>query len=259
VASGQSAVEGEQRVVVLRDDQVLLKDGRLPVGSDLPTAIGSVIPLIMKPSVAVLVCPGHARTVGGMTWSSSSGAMASLPDHEREELVFGLQMTNSPSRGRHCRNCGSAQRQLNVLTGRATCLSCGAVEYPRLDPAVMVLVQRGDDVLLVRRKASGTFSAVTGFVDLGESAEKACHREVLEETGVVMTAPRYVASLSWPGPHSLMLGFVAQHLHGTPAADGVENDSAAYFPISELPPLVARPNIVHALLEVFSREARVGE
>src|SRR3546814_12807457 len=92
------------------------------------------------------------------------------------------------------------------------CPACGLLAFPRLAPAVITLIERGDEALLAR---NGTFpvpmySCIAGFVEPGETPEEAVHREVAEEVGVALSAVRYVASQPWPFPHSPLVGFGAR-------------------------------------------------
>src|SRR3546814_17530164 len=88
--------------------------------------------------------------------------------------------------------------------------------YPRISPAMMVLVRKGDSSLLARHATSATarHTALAGFVESGESIEDAIHREVMEEVGLQVDNLRYFGSQSWPFPHSLMIPFTAQYAGG---------------------------------------------
>ena len=92
--------------------------------------------------------------------------------------------------------------------------ACGHTAYPRVSPAMMVLVKKGPAILLARNiavPAGGRMSALAGFVESGESIEDAIHREVREEVGLEVEGLRYFASQSWPFPHSLMIAFTAEY------------------------------------------------
>ena len=93
-----------------------------------------------------------------------------------------------------------------------TAADCRGEVFPRLDPAIIVLVTDGDRALLGRQAGwpEGRYSTIAGFVEPGESLEDAVRREVLEETGVRVGALRYHSSQPWPFPSSLMLGFIAE-------------------------------------------------
>jgi len=99
---------------------------------------------------------------------------------------------------------------------------CGAEHFPRLDPAIIVLVTDGERALLGRQASwpEGRYSTIAGFVEPGESLEDAIVREVMEETGVRATDPVYHSSQPWPFPSSLMIGFTANAAPGAePRAD----------------------------------------
>jgi NAD+ diphosphatase len=118
-----------------------------------------------------------------------------------------------------------------------TCPSCGAEHHPRTDPVVIMLVTRGDEVLLGRQAAwpPGRYSALAGFVEPGESLEEAVAREVREEARVEIAAPpRFVASQPWPFPASLMVGFIAEYASGEPHIGDAELEDVRWFARDEV-------------------------
>ena len=105
--------------------------------------------------------------------------------------------------------------------------TCGHVTYPRTDPAVIMLVEKGDRILLHRQKIwpPGMWSCLAGFVEPGETLEAAVRREVLEESGILVEEVRYAVSQPWPFPASIMIAFTARAVGGTltPALDEIED------------------------------------
>ena len=112
---------------------------------------------------------------------------------------------------RFCSRCGTATER-ELQQDSMTCPSCGQRHFPRLAPAVIVLVQRGREALLGRSPhfTKGVYSTLAGFVEPGESLEDAVRREVFEETNIRVSAVQYHSSQPWPFPSSLMLGFIAE-------------------------------------------------
>lgn len=120
---------------------------------------------------------------------------------------------------------------------RRLCQECGSLAFARQDPAIIVAVlDRADRLLLGRQVtwAPGRCSVLAGFVEAGESAEQACHREIYEESGLRLRRVRYVSSQPWPYPRSLMLGFAAWAEEGDPVVDGMEMAEASYLTRQEL-------------------------
>lgn len=127
---------------------------------------------------------------------------------------------------RFCGACATPTEMLESEPARR-CPACGQVSYPRLSPAIMVLIHRGDELLLARSPhfKPGVYSALAGFVDAGEGVEECVHREVMEEVGLSVTNLRWFSSQSWPFPHSLMLAFHADYAEGEirPQPDEIED------------------------------------
>jgi NAD+ diphosphatase len=125
-------------------------------------------------------------------------------------LAYARAMIIWHDRHRYCGRCGSATRSVEAGHARH-CEACDAKHFPRVDPAIIVLVADPDRCLLGRQPAwpPGRYSTIAGFVEPGESLEDAVAREVEEETGIAVDAVGYHSSQPWPFPSSLMLGFTA--------------------------------------------------
>jgi len=140
-------------------------------------------------------------------------AGAFLPHDEAGLLAYARALILWRQRNRHCGRCGAparAQSAGHVMT--CTDPACATEHFPRLDPAIIVLVTDGERALLGRQAAwpPGRYSTIAGFVEPGESLEDAVAREVLEETGVTTLDAEYHSSQPWPFPSSLMIGFTAR-------------------------------------------------
>lgn len=157
---------------------------------------------------------------------------------------------------RFCGRCGAIlERHADPAERAMVCPACGAHEYPRIDPSVIVLVTRGEEVLLEHNLAYGHDHAtlVAGHIEPGESAEEAVVREIREETGIRVRDVRYVGSQPWPFPSSLMLGFRAEYESGELRPDGTEIDRCGWFRRDALPPLPPPPSIAADLLARWQR------
>jgi NAD+ diphosphatase len=133
------------------------------------------------------------------------------------------------------------------------CPRCGLLFYPRLSPAVIVLVRREDEVLLARSPGfpPGMYSVLAGFVEPGESIEETIEREVREEVGVEVENLRYFGSQPWPFPNSLMIGFTADCAGGELRADPAEIEDAGWYCADNLPPLPPKVSIARAMIDEF--------
>jgi NAD+ diphosphatase len=163
--------------------------------------------------------------------------LTELPAAEAAVLACARALLVWRARHRHCGVCG-APTHARAAGHSLVCTSseCGAEFFPRIDPAVIVLVSDGDRVLLGRQHAwpAGRYSALAGFVEPGESLEDTVVREVREEAGVQVSAVKYFASQPWPFPSSLMLGFEATARHGEPLRLDGELEDARWFRAAEL-------------------------
>ncbi|WP_207539929.1 NAD(+) diphosphatase [Sabulicella rubraurantiaca] len=154
-----------------------------------------------------------------------------LPPGEASMLAHARGLMHWRVKHRFCGVCGAPCEPRSA--GNATaCTACNAQHFPRTDPAVIMLVVRGDSCLLGhshRFPNSVMYSTLAGFVEPGESLEEAVRREVLEETGVQVGQVHYHSSQPWPFPSSIMLGFHAEALSETIQIDPEELKDARWF------------------------------
>jgi NAD+ diphosphatase len=152
-----------------------------------------------------------------------------------------------------CGACGGATEHSEAQRSRR-CERCELEVFPRLSPAIIVAVERGNEILLARSPhfPSGIHSVLAGFVEPGESIEDAVVREVFEETRIRVNNVRYFGSQPWPFPNSIMIGFQADYEGGEIELDGDELEAAAFYTPDALPPVFpGRVSISQWLLADF--------
>lgn len=163
-----------------------------------------------------------------------------------------IQVLNWHQGHQFCGRCGG--RNVPHHRDRAmVCRECRLHVYPRLSPSIIVLIHRGDEVLLARnhRFPEGMFSTLAGFVEPGESIERTVHREVFEEVGLSVAPPKYMGSQSWPFPDSLMLGFHAEYDNGEIVCQEDEIAEARWFPVNDLPAIPGKMAISRWLIDSY--------
>ena len=151
--------------------------------------------------------------------------------------------------------CGRCGVSLRAKTGERAkeCPQCGLLHFPRLAPAIIVLVEQGNQLLLARSRhfMPGMYSVLAGFVEPGESLEEAVVREVKEEVGIAIKDIKYFGSQPWPFPHSLMIGFTATYASGEISLDDQEIEDAGWFTSDNLPRIPGKISIARKLIDGF--------
>ena len=178
-----------------------------------------------------------------------------IPEDELAIAALAAQIIDFDRTTQFCGRCGA--KTVQSRTERAKiCPACNRITYPRLSPAIIVLVSDGEKILLARssRFPPGMYSIIAGFVEPGESLEHAVCREAREETGVSVRNIRYFGSEPWPFPDSLMIGFVADYAGGDVIVDNNEIESAGWFDRDHLPLLPSTMSISRALIEWWRDE-----
>jgi NAD+ diphosphatase len=180
---------------------------------------------------------------------------------EEEWAIAGraVQLAEWARTHKFCGRCGTPTvRSDNDRSMK--CPACNLLAYPRLAPAMITLVTRGEgadsEALLARGVAfrAPMYSCLAGFVEPGESLEQSVIREVREEVGIEIDTPTYVSSQPWPFPHSLMLGFRANWLSGDIVCDPTEIMDAQWYRRDELPNIPPRISIARKLIDMWVAE-----
>ena len=203
---------------------------------------------------AAEVSPGSPLPLG-MNHSGVRELFFQLPADELAIAVFAVRIIDFARTTRYCGRCSARIRRLRTERV-AFCTDCNLIIYPRISPAIIILIQKGDQILLARSPhfPAGMHSVIASFVETGETLEEAAHREVKEEVGITIKNLRYVASELWQFPNSLMCGFVATHAAGEITIDNSEITSAGWFDRDHLPVLPpSRMSISRALIDAWVR------
>lgn len=195
----------------------------------------------------------------GWTWSGLRGLFGLVDDTLFALAGRAVQIIDWDRSHQFCGRCGTPTV---IKTGERArqCPACGQVHYPRLAPAVMALVRRGNDLLLARSPhfPPGMHSALAGFVEPGESLEQCLQREVKEEVGIEVGNLRYFSSQPWPFPHSLMIAFNCDYAGGEITPEPGEIEAAGWFGLDDLPLLPNPISIARRLIDATIAQIRAG-
>lgn len=153
---------------------------------------------------------------------------------------------------RYCGRCGHPMADKADERAKQ-CPACGNVVYPRISPATITAVFRGDEILLAHNRnfKEDVHSLIAGFVEPGETLEQCAAREIREEVGIRVRNIRYFSSQPWPFPDSLMVAFTAEYESGDIAVDGVEIAKAAWFGAGRLPQIPSADSIAGKIIRWY--------
>ncbi|MGZ5080402.1 MAG: NAD(+) diphosphatase, partial [Usitatibacter sp.] len=250
--------QDEPRTFVFRGNELLIReqDAALPDANALvllPIDPANVLPVGLLDGVYCRAAwvPKDTQAPDGYAFKGMRSLFGRLDETTLAIAGRAFQIADWARTHRFCGACG---RPMSRAQGeRVMKCACGHFAYPRISPAMMTLVTRGDSILLARNvavPAGGRMSALAGFLEPGESVEDAIHREVREEVGLEVKDLRYFASQSWPYPHSLMLAFTAEYAGGDIVVEASEIAEARWFgPGDKLPELSPRQSISRALID----------
>ena len=247
---------------VFRRSELLIRADRSPDSLPRFAELGSLDSRIVRlnyigllddqPSFAIEV---HDETPDPdqFVFTPLRAAFGPLDDAEWLIAARAAQVVEWDRTHQFCGRCGSATDYQPDELGKR-CPNCGLVAFPRVSPAVIVLVERGNDVLLARgaHLATGTYALIAGFVEVGETLEDAVHREIREEVGIEVEDIRYFGSQPWPFPHSIMLGFTAQYKSGDIHIEPNELEDAQFFSPHSLPQVPPRLSIARKLIDFYA-------
>jgi NAD+ diphosphatase len=152
----------------------------------------------------------------------------------------------------YCGRCGTKMEPLEGERAKI-CPVCRLINYPRISPAAITAVIKGNKILLTHNAAfkGNIHSLIAGFVEPGETIEECVHREIFEEVGLKVNNLKYFGSQPWPFPNSLMIGFTAEYKSGEISVDGQEITEAGWYDAGNLPELPGKMSIARKIIEWF--------
>jgi hydrolase, NUDIX family len=241
---------GEADVIVVDHSGFVLLDEAVAASSDTPTLrrlSGDEATCALEGSTASFIGVAGGRPIVALetsrdeaegTWEHLRAVGWRLGGDEAAVALTAVALAGWHATYHFCGRCGSP---VSLESGgwAARCASCDRVEYPRQDPAIIVLVQDHDGRVLLAHNAlwkRGFVSIIAGYVEAGESPDVTVAREVAEEVGIEIETPTYVATQPWPFGRSQMMGYCARtrQPRPTPQADGVEIEWARFYSREEL-------------------------
>lgn len=174
-----------------------------------------------------------------------------LPLEEYNKAGKASQILNWDKNSRYCPMCGVPTTQISPIAKR--CPECRQEFYPRISPAVIVLIKKEDSILLVHaRNFRGTFKGlVAGFLEPGETLEECVHREVMEETGLRIKNLKYFGSQPWPYPSGIMIGYSAEYESGTIKLQDEELSAGNFYRKDNLPEIPKKLSIARKLIDAW--------
>lgn len=188
----------------------------------------------------------------GMTFEALRKLYGNLEEDLFSLAGLAFQVMEWDRTHQYCGHCGT---QTVPVSGKRAklCPNCSLISYPRLSPAVIVLVERGTEILLARAHhfPANLYSILAGFVEPGESLEDTIIREIYEEARIKVKDIRYFGSQPWPYPNSLMIGFTATYASGEIQIDETELADAAWFNKHNLPLIPPKLSIARKLIDWF--------
>ncbi len=181
-----------------------------------------------------------------------------LPDELWQTAGLALQLINWNRNSRYCSRCGQPV-ELKQDERAKTCGSCGRIDYPRVNPCIIVAVVRDDRLLLARSSRfpkNNLYSVLAGYVESGETLHECIEREVKEEAGIEIKNIRYFDSQPWPFSSSLMIGFTAEYAGGEIKIDNKEIIDAGWYSVDNLPSVPRWGSIAGELINWFVDKVR---
>ncbi len=192
------------------------------------------------------------------TWISLRQCYGLLSPQHFARATKAKEMLDWNSQTLYCGHCGTRQELRTPIS--KYCPTCGLETWAKLSPAVIAVISKGDEILLVKSKTvkRDCYVLISGFVELGENFEECLRREVREETGLKIKNIRYFASQAWPYPRNIMVGFFAEYDSGELKFQEEEIESGGWFRYDALPAIPDKMSISRQLIDTWvdSRKAK---
>ncbi len=249
---------GELRFA-FRGEKMLVQDGKGPTGlGRKPATLG--LGVNFEEEIGLLdgrrcfATEVEGEEPAGSTFRDLRSLFGVLDERYFAMAGRAIQVITWNAMHRFCGRCGSETgRGLETERFSRVCPNCGALYFPRLNPAAIVLVHREDELLLARAPQfpKGMYSTLAGFVEPGETVEQTVEREVREEVGIEVKNLAYFGSQPWPFPNSLMVAFTAEWAGGEIQTEPLEIEDAGWYTVDGLPQLPPKLSIARAMIDDF--------
>ena len=241
------------------DRLLLKKDGEkyiVPFSADSPMEVDHSLCVPFADGTVAKAASVDSSAFGdeGYEWVGLRASWNLLSNAEYKMAGKAFQMVHWDRNTRFCPACGRPMVQNTVMS--KYCSNCKLEVYPRISPAIIVLIRRGEEILLVHaRNFKGSFyGLVAGFLEVGETLEECVRREVREETGLEIENIQYFDSQPWPYPSGIMIGFFADYKSGEIRLQDDELSAASFFTIDNLPELPQKLSIARRMIERWRGE-----
>lgn len=200
---------------------------------------------------AIRVSDNEITPTDTQQWSELRPMYGLMPEEQFRMSGKGLQMIHWHEHSRYCPMCGTTTE--HFLDNATKCPSCGYEIFPMIAPAAIVLVEKGDEILMVRAKnfRSDNYGLVAGFLEVGETLEECVERELMEEVGIKVKNIKYFGNQPWPFPSGLMVGYTAEYESGQIRLQEEELTDGGFFHYSNLPKLPGKMSIARKMIDHF--------
>lgn len=246
----------ENRFFIFNHGRLLLQ--HRPSHYDIHTGDTAALPIATTPphrfeetdEMASYVCSSTVEALpNGYEWVDLRQSYHLLPFALYQKAGKASEILHFDTTHKHCGRCGAPMQWASPISKR--CTACSEEIWPQLSTAIIVLVHKGEEALLVKAKSfrRDFYGLVAGFVETGESLEECVHREVYEETGLEITNLRYFGSQPWPYPMGLMVGFHADYKSGELKLIDEELKEAAFFRSNQLPAIPEKLSMARMLID----------
>ena len=196
---------------------------------------------------------GETEPPEGWTFHGLRRLYSLLPEPQFLLAGRAVQIVDWDRTHRFCGRCGTHTQDKKHERAKE-CPNCGLISYPRISPAIIVLIERDDGRLLLaraHRHPPGFYSVLAGFVEPGETLEEAVVREIREEVGIEVENIQYYGSQPWPFPNSLMIAFTCSYIGGEIRLEEEELEDAGWYTADDLPRVPPKLSIARQMIDYF--------
>jgi len=239
-------------------DILLTTEGNIPFGLEpVPLKEWNHVTTLHQAGddVRVIRLDSPVTNVQGLQMVGLRKTHAILSPQDYQLAGKGAELLYWDQNTRYCGVCGAPNKWMSDISKK--CPECGKEWWPSVSTAIIVRIERGDSILLVRARTFRTnhHGLVAGFLETGESLEECVEREVREEAGITIRNLHYFGSQPWPYPFGLMVGFTAEYAGGELKIQKEELCEGGWFTRDNLPPIPDKASIARRLIDDWLSES----